>query len=61
MALIKGKDYFVIGNLGKFQREPVRQWMKENNKVSPVVAEEAISANDYRTWIKTQIWPIGPK
>jgi len=67
MALIKGKDYFVIGHIGKFQRGPVRQWMKDNNKVGPVVPEEGalandcISADDYRTWIKTQIWPIGPK
>jgi hypothetical protein len=65
MALIKGKDYFVIGNLGKAQREPIRQWMKDNNKTSPTVPQEGANANDcitlgdYKDWIKTQQWPNG--
>jgi hypothetical protein len=65
MTLIKNKDYFIIGCLGKAQREPIRQWMTDNNKTSPAVPEEGENANDcitlvdYKDWIKTQQWPNG--
>lgn len=65
MSLIKNKDYYIIGCLGKHQREPIRQWLKDNNILPPEVPEDELTARDcisrenYKAWIVTQQWPNG--
>jgi hypothetical protein len=54
---IKGKDYQVLTKLAKYQQEPFRNWLVENNKETPYIPEEGEDAHqcffteDYRQWL----------
>jgi hypothetical protein len=54
---IKGKDYLVLTKLAKYQQEPFRKWLVDNNKSTPYIPEEGEDANqcffcdDYREWL----------
>lgn len=43
---IEWKDYVVISNLDKHDRESFRSWLKNNNRIQPVCSWENENAND---------------
>ena len=53
----KGTEYQVLTKLAKYQQEPFRNWLVENNKSIPYIPEEGEDAHqcffteDYREWL----------